>query len=293
MNPTATPQGPAPNHHPRKPGFALPATACDSHCHIYGPFARFPLPDDRSFTPHEVPEAALHAMHDKLGFTRAVIVQSQGHGFDHGPVLAALRDNPGRYRGVALIRREDSEQTIAELAEAGFCGVRFSFMAHLGGEPDLAMVRDVIAKVKPFGWHVAIHVAGQGLTKYADFIGSIAATVVIDHMGRPPVAEGADGPAVTELRRLLDRGNIWVKISGADRLSADGPPYRDALAIPASLVSHVPERVVWGSDWPHVNLHGPMPDDGELVDLLAEIVPDERTRHRILVENPSELFGFR
>lgn len=288
-----TPDGPPPNPSPRKPGFALPAGACDSHCHIYGPFARFPLPTDRSFTPNETPEAALRSLHKRLGFARAVIVQSQGHGFDHRPVVAALRENPGRYRGVALIRRTDSEAMIAEFDTAGFCGARFSFLAHLGGAPDLATVQEVVAKVKPFGWHIAIHVTEHDIIRYADFIRTIEATVVIDHMARPPVAEGVDGPAVTELRRLLDLGNIWVKISGADRLSAEGPPYRDALAIPASLVRHAPERVVWGSDWPHVNLHGPMPDDGELVDLLSEVVPDERVRDRILVENPAELFRFR
>jgi 2-pyrone-4,6-dicarboxylate lactonase len=287
------PDGPPPNPSPRKPGFALPAGACDSHCHIYGPFARFPLPTDRSFTPNETPEAALRSLHKRLGFARAVIVQSQGHGFDHRPVLAALRENPGRYRGVALIRRTDSEAMIAEFDTAGFCGARFSFLAHLGGAPDLATVQEVVAKVKPFGWHIAIHVTEHDIIRYADFIRTIEATVVIDHMARPPVAEGADGPAITTLRGLLDKGNIWVKISGADRLSAEGPPYRDALAIPASLVRHAPERVVWGSDWPHVNLHGPMPDDGELVDLLGEIAPDERVRNRILVENPAELFRFR
>lgn len=290
---THTPDGPPPNPSPRMPGFALPAHACDSHCHIYGPFAHFPLPADRSFTPNEAPETALRSLHDRLGFARAVIVQSQGHGFDHRPVLAALRENPGRYRGVALIRPTDSDEAIAELDAAGFCGARFSFLAHLGGAPDLAAVREVIAKVKPFGWHIAIHVTGHDIVRYADFIRAIEATVVIDHMARPPVAEGADGPAITALRNLLDKGNIWVKISGADRLSAEGPPYRDALAIPASLVRHAPERVVWGSDWPHVNLHGPMPDDGELVDLLGEIAPDERVRNRILVDNPTELFGFR
>ncbi|MGY6251023.1 amidohydrolase family protein [Bosea thiooxidans] len=289
---TLPPDGLPPNPNPRKPAFSLPAGACDSHCHIYGPFARFPLPADRSFNPHEVPETALRAVHDRLGFARAVIVQSQGHGFDHGPVLAALRDHPGRYRAVALIRRTDSEETIAAFDAAGFCGVRFSFLPHLGGEPDLDLVREVIAKVKPFGWHVAIHVAGHDIVRHAPFIRSIDATVVVDHMARPPVAEGADGPATTMLRSLIDKGNIWAKISGADRLSKEGPPYRDAISIAASLVRHAPERIVWGSDWPHVNLHGPMPDDGELVDLLAQVVPDEAVRHRILVDNPKELFGF-
>lgn len=289
---TLTADGPPPLLQPRQPNIALPAQACDSHCHIFGPFARFALPDNRSFTPNEAPETALRQLHDHLGFSRAVIVQSQGHGFDHRAVLQALRDGAGRYRGVALIRRTDSDETLAQYDAAGFCGVRFSFLAHLGGAPDLAAVREVIARVKPFGWHIAIHVAGHDIVQYAPFIGEIDATVVIDHMGRPPLAEGPEGPAIQALRKLLDLGHVWVKISGADRLSIKGPPYRDALAIPARLVRHASERVVWGSDWPHVNLHGPMPDDGDLVDLLGEIAPDEKTRQRILVDNPTRLFGF-
>jgi 2-pyrone-4,6-dicarboxylate lactonase len=287
-----TSDGPPPNPNPRKPNLAVPKGACDSHCHIYGPFDRFPLPDDRSFTPNEAPETALRRLHDHLGFDRAVIVQSQGHGLDHEPLLDALATGGGRYRGVALIGPDTSRDVLARFDASGVCGVRFSFMAHLG-HPDLDEVRATIALVQPYNWHIAIHVADNGLVEAEDFIRSIRGPVVIDHMARPDIAEGANGPAMTTLRRLLDTGDIWVKASGTDRLSKGGAPFSDVVPLARSLVEHAPERILWGSDWPHVNLHGPMPDDGDLVDFIDKIAPDEHTRYLVLVENPTKFFGFK
>ncbi len=288
----AKPDGPPPKLNPRKPSLIVPKGACDSHCHIYGPFARFPLPAERSFTPNEAPEKALRRLHDHLGFERAVIVQSQGHGFDHGPLLDALATGSGRYRGVALIRPEMEPGVIEEFNAAGVCGVRFSFMAHLGGRPNLDKVRRVIALVRPFDWHIAIHVAGKGLVETEEFIRSIDAPVVIDHMARPDISEGREGPTLTVLRRLLDTGRVWVKLSGPERLSKTASPFEDVVPIARSLVDHAPERVLWGSDWPHVNLHGPMPDDGDLVDFIARIEPEESKRKMILVNNPVRFFKF-
>jgi 2-pyrone-4,6-dicarboxylate lactonase len=286
------PDGPPPNPNPRKPKLAVPKGACDSHCHIYGPFDRFPLPPDRTFTPNEAPETALRRLHDHHGFDRAVIVQSQGHGLDHEPLLDALTTGGGRYRGVALIGPNTGQDILARFDAAGICGIRFNFMAHLGGNPDLDTVRATIALVQPYNWHIAIHVADNGLVETEDFIRSIRAPVVIDHMARPGIAEGPNGPAMTTLRSLLDTGRIWVKVRSADRLSKFGAPFSDVVPLARSLVEHAPERILWGSDWPHVNLHGPMPDDGDLVDFIGEIAPAEHTRHLILAENPREFFGF-
>jgi 2-pyrone-4,6-dicarboxylate lactonase len=286
-----TPVGPPPLAHPRKPASKPPAGACDSHCHIYGPFNRFPLPDDRSFTPNEAPETALRRLQDHLGFDRAVIVQSQGHGFDHRPLLDALAAGRGRYRGVALLRPATSAEEIRGYDAAGVCGIRFSFMAHLGGMPDLDTVRQTIARVEPVGWHVAIHVAGNGLVEMQDFIRSIRAPVVIDHLARPDIAEGLDGPVMSTLRGLLDTGNIWVKLSGPERLSKGVAPFSDVAPFASRLLAHAPERVLWGSDWPHVNLHGPMPDDGDLVDFISGIGTPEGL-HRLFVDNPAEFFRF-
>jgi predicted TIM-barrel fold metal-dependent hydrolase len=290
--PGMSPDGPPPNPNPRRPILALPAGACDSHCHIYGPFDRFPLPAQRSFTPNEAPETALRRLHDHLGFARSVIVQSQGHGFDHRPLLAALEVGAGRYRGVALVRPETAPAEIARFAAAGICGVRFNFMAHLTDRLAPEAIRDTIRLVRPHGWHVAIHVGGAQLAENEAFLRSIEAPVVIDHMARPDLSEGPDGAAATTLRRLLDTGNVWVKLSGSERLSKTGAPYHDVVPLAAGLARHAPERVLWGSDWPHVNLHGPMPDDGDLVDLIAEIVPSAEARQRLLVDNPTRFFGF-
>jgi 2-pyrone-4,6-dicarboxylate lactonase len=286
------PDGPRPVAEPRVPRVVLPDQACDSHCHIYGPFDRFPLPPDRTFTPNEAPETVLRRLHDRLGLKRAVIVHSKGHGMDHGPVLDALKAGNGRYRGVALIEPDASQDVLRTFDAAGICGVRFNFMAHLGGKPDLDKVRTVIRLVEPLGWHIEIHVAGRGVVELEEFIRLIRAPVVIDHMARVNVDEGPNGPAMRTLRGLLDTGRIWVKVSGADRLSKLGAPFSDVVRLARSLVEHAPERILWGSDWPHVNLHGPMPDDGDLVDFIGEIAPDDNTRRLILVENPTKFFGF-
>ncbi|UFZ04637.1 amidohydrolase family protein [Bradyrhizobium ontarionense] len=269
----------------------LPAGACDAHCHIFGPFDRFPLPDDRSFTPPEAPEAALRRLHDRLGFDRAVIVHSQGHGRDHRPLLDALAAGRGRYRGVAVLGSDVSAEEVGRLDVAGVCGVRFNFLAHLGGAPAPQRMQAVLALVRPFDWHVAIHVTGADLMRYADLIAAIEARVVIDHMARPDLSQNL-GACREILFRLLDSGRVWVKLSGADRISLAGAPYHDVVPFARSLAEHAPERVLWGSDWPHVNISGPMPGDAALVDLVAEIAPSDSLRQRLLVENPAELFGF-
>jgi 2-pyrone-4,6-dicarboxylate lactonase len=285
---TSTP----PLDHPRSPTIQLPPQSCDAHVHIFGPFDRYPLPDDRSFTPALAPESALRRWHQRFGFERCVIVQSQGHGYDHRPLLDALRAGAGRYRGVALVRPTDSEQTLMQYHEAGVRGARIHFLAHLGGRPDPDTIRSVAARIKPFGWHLAMHMAGNDIIEHAGFIATLGLPVVIDHMARPDISSGPDGAAMTALRRLIDTGRVWVKLSGADRLSKTGAPFHDVLPIARSLAAHAPQRVVWGSDWPHVNLHAAMPDDGDLTDLIAAIVPDESNRRLLLVGNPAALFGF-
>lgn len=269
----------------------LPRGSCNAHCHIFGPFDRFPIPADRSFAPPLAPETALRAIDDRLGLDRAVLVQSQGHGHDHSAVVAALTAGGGRYRAVALVREATPDDEIARMDAAGFCGARFSFMPHLGF-PDLDAVRAVIARIRPLGWHVAIHVAGNGMGEMESFVRSIEAPVVIDHMGRPDWQEGPEGPAVEALCRLLDTGRVWVKLSGADRLTHQRAPYLEALPILRRLATHAPERILWGTDWPHVNLDGPMTDDDALVDLIPHFAPDAALRQRMLVDNPTQFFGF-
>jgi predicted TIM-barrel fold metal-dependent hydrolase len=295
---TLTPQAttlktsPPPRTESRVPTLRLPENSCDAHCHIFGPFDRYPLPDDRSFTPALAPETALRRLHERLGFTRSVLVQSQGHGYDHRPLLDALQDGAGRYKGVALVRPTDSDATIADYAAAGICGARVHFLAHLGGRPDLQAIRTLCARIAPHRWHLAIHLAGHDIVEQADFIQTLSVPVVIDHMARLDIDDGVDGAAVRALRRLLDTGNVWLKLSGADRISKKSAPYDDTLPIATALAAHAPERMLWGSDWPHVNLSSPMPDDGDLTDLIARMVPDAARRELLLVDNPTRFFGF-
>jgi len=169
--------------------------------------------------------------------------------------------------------------------------VRFHFMPHLGAHPSLDDLHVIMRLVAPHGWHIAIHMAGHDLVTYFDFIAGIAAPVVIDHMGRVDVSEGVDGRGFVALRRLLDRGNVWVKLSGTDRVSRQSPPFADAVALARRLAEHAPERIVWGTDWPHPNVRA-MPNDGELIDLIPDIAVDETTRRLMLVDNPAALFGF-
>lgn len=290
--PSLEPTCPPPDPNPIKPGLTLPPLACDSHFHIFGPADKFPYAPDRAFTPYDAPKEALLKLHKFLGFERGVFIQSACHGTDHAAVIDALADIKDRYRGVALLSPGTFPAEIARLNGCGFCGVRFHLVPHLGEMPRRDDLRTVMRLVAPYGWHVAIHVFGKELLQSFDFIRAITAPVVIDHLGRIDGGEGADGEAFQALRRLLDTGNVWVKLSGTDRVSKQGPPYRDAVALAKILADQAPERMLWGTDWPHPN-HTAVPNDGTLVDLIAEIAPGESTRQRMLVDNPAALFGFK
>jgi 2-pyrone-4,6-dicarboxylate lactonase len=285
--PTCPPYDPS----PVKPSYKPPPGACDAHFHVFGPANKFPYAPNRTFTPHDAPKEKLFELHRLLGFERGLFVHSSCHGSDHSVLLDMLAAANGRYRGVALLRAETPKPEIERLHAAGVCGVRFHFFSHLGSPTPPDDIRTVIRAVAPLGWHIAIHVGGQGVLDYYDFIASIDAPVVIDHIGRIEVDEGPDGKAFTALRRLLDRGNVWVKLSGLDRISKQSPPYRDAVPFARCLAEQAPQRVVWGSDWPHPN-HTAVPNDGMLVDRIPDIATDAKTRQLMLVENPAKLFGW-
>jgi 2-pyrone-4,6-dicarboxylate lactonase len=288
LTPTIAP----PDPNPKKPRLALPPLACDSHFHVFGPHRTFPYAPDRTFTPADASKEDLFRLHAFLGFERGVFVQSSCHGHDHAALVDLLAAGKDRYRGVALLEPSMSEAEVERLDEAGVRGARLHFyFPHLGAPMPRDDMRKVIALAEPYGWHIAIHVGGDGIVEHYDFITSIEAPVVIDHMARIDVSQGLKGRAFSVLRRLVDRGNVWVKLSGTDRITKEPYPYADAVPFARALAAHAPERVVWGTDWPHPN-HKAVPNDGELVDLIAEIAPDERTRHRMLVENPAKLFGF-
>ena len=288
LTPTIAP----PDHNPKKPRLQLPPLACDSHFHVFGPHSKFPFAANRPYTPADAPKEDLFRLHEFLGFQRGVFVQSTCHGTDNSVLVDLLAAGQGRYRGSALLDPNTPDAEVERLDEAGVRGVRLHFFgSHFGPPQRREDVLRIIEKVSPYGWHIQIHTGGQGVLDLYEFITSLEAPVVIDHIGRIDIAEGLKGKTFSVLRRLLDRGNIWVKLSGTDRISKEKYPYADAIAFPRDLAAHAPERVVWGTDWPHPS-HNAVPNDGELVDLIAEIAPDTRTRQLMLVDNPARLFGF-
>lgn len=287
-----SPGNPGPHPRPRKPSLVLPRGATDAHCHVFGPADVYPYATDRSFTPVDAPSDEVSARQRFLGFQRSVIVQSSGYGHDHRALLDALAADPGNRRGVAILRPDTTAAQIQELHAAGIRGARLHFVDHLGPDPAPEDARRVVRTLADAGWHAEIHVQDNGILRHAALIAAIPAPVVIDHMARVDLREGLDSPSVRALLSLLEGGNTWVKLSGVDRLSRTGPPYTDAVALAALLAERFPERVLWGTDYPHVNIVGAAPDDGLLVDLIELIAPTAAAREQLLVTNPAQLFGF-
>jgi 2-pyrone-4,6-dicarboxylate lactonase len=283
---------PPPMANPSRPSLALPQGACDTHCHVFGPAHRFPFSPDRAYTPDDAPKERLAALHGMLGISRTVFVQASCHGFDNSAMLDAIAHAPKTSRGVAQIELDSDEAYIARLHEGGIRGARFNFMTRISPMPDTAGIDRLLARIRPFGWHAVLHSDSNLIPVLAPWMRELDMPFVVDHMGRL-LAEDAGGPfheALVDLMRTCP--NAWVKISGAERGSAAGPPFADMVEIARSLVEAAPDRTMWGTDWPHPVLSGPMPDDGQLVDLIAEFVPDPTTRHKVLVDNPARLYGF-
>lgn len=290
MEPTIPPPHPDP-HPPRT--FVPPPNACDAHCHVFGPAARFPFAPDRAYTPPDAGVDDLAALHAKLGLSRAVLVQASCHGTDNRAMIDALRRGEGRYAGVAMIDDDTSDEELDQLHDVGVRGARFNFVHHLGGAPDLDHFWRQLDRIAPWEWHVVLHLDAVDLPRYRDLITQIPRPVIIDHLARVDASAGLDQPPFQALLELLEDDRFWVKISGAERLTADGaPPYDDVVPYAQAVIDAAPDRVLWGTDWPHPNVRH-MPDDGDLVDLLTSVAPDERTRHRILVDNPQGLYDFR
>ncbi len=284
---------PGPHPDPHAPvRWTPPPGATDAHCHIFGPAARFPFSPDRTYTPPDSGLGEFEALQERLGLSRAVFVQASCHGTDNAAMVDALRRGDGRYAGVAMIDESHTDADIDELHDAGVRGTRFNFVKHLGGAPEINSFWRIVDRVQRHGWHIVLHFDAKDLPSYADLLDRMPCPYVIDHMARIPTADGIDQAPFRTLLELLNDERAWVKISGAERLTADGPPpYDDVVPYAQALVSTAPDRVLWGTDWPHPNVRH-MPDDGDLVDLLVDLVPDDATRHRVLVANPERLYDF-
>lgn len=271
----------------------LPFAACNAHCHVFGPSPRFPYAKDASFVPTEdAPKEALFALNDRLGLQRCVVVQSSCHGFDNGATEDAVAARPADYRGIALLPTDVPDAELKRLDAAGFRGVRFNFMKHLGRQAPIEDVLGLARRLEPLGWHLQIHGDPALLTDLAPALLRSPTPVVIDHIGRIDAALGMDQPDFRALLALMADQRFWVKVSGMDRITRLGPPYADAQPFAAKLVAEFGDRVVWGNDWPHPNHAGPMPDEEQLVDLISAIAPTAAAREALLVHNPQRLYGF-
>ncbi len=284
---------PPPHPDPHAPTELVPpAGACDAHCHIFGPAARFPFAPGRAYTPPDASLEMFQRLQERLGLSRAVFVQASCHGTDNTAMLDALRRGAGRYAGVAMIDDSTTDAQLRELHEAGVRGTRFNFVAHLGGAPDLETFRRLVDRVVPLGWHIVLHFDAKDLPRYGEVLDRMPVPYVIDHMARIDATLGLDQEPFQQLLSLMRDERCWVKITGAERLTAAGPPpYDDVVPFARALIAAAPDRVLWGTDWPHPNVRH-MPDDGDLTDLLADFAPDEEARRRVLVTNPERLYDF-
>lgn len=273
---------------------SLPPNACNAHCHVFGPRERFPYAPDASFVPQQdAPKESLFALNDSLGLQRCVVVQSACHGFDNRAAEDAVAARPHDYRGVALLPTDVPDAELERLDAAGFRGVRFNFMGHLGRQAPIDDVLALAGRIAPLGWHLQVH--GDPsllLTELAPALKRSPTPVVIDHIGRIDASRGMDQPDFRALLALMDDQRFWVKVSGMDRITRLGPPYQDAQPFARKLVAEFGDRVVWGNDWPHPNHAGPVPDEKQLVALIAEIAPTSAAREALMVDNPQRLYRF-
>ena len=279
----------APDPHPVKPKYTPPAGACDAHCHVFGPGARFAYSANRTYTPPDAPKEQLAALHKHLGFSRAVLVQASCHGIDNAALVDALIWSKNAWRGVCMINDKVTDGELDTLHAAGVRCARFNFVAHLGGAPDLNVIKAVVKRIAPLGWHLQVHLDAQDINTYRDFLLGLEMPFIIDHMGRVVAKNGLDQAPFKLMLDLMKNERVWTKVSGFERVSSTGKPFRDAMPYARALAEAAPDRVLWGTDYPHPNVKE-MPNDGEQVDLFAETITDETLRQRILVDNPTRLY---
>ncbi len=282
----------APDPNTRKPRFRPPPNACDAHCHIFGPGAKFPYDPKASYRPPDAAFEALQRLHSVLGFERAVIVHASCHGADMRVTLDAIARSNGRYRGTAIIDESISEKQFERMHEGGIRAVRFNFVKHLGGRPDLAFFQKTIERIKPLGWHLILHLDAEDLVEFDAMFRKVPIPMVIDHMGRVKAAAGLGQKPFKVLLEWMKHDRFWVKVCGPERVSSMGPPFTDAVPFARALIEAAPDRILWGTDWPHPNVGKYMPNDGDLVDLFAQMAPERELQKKILVDNPARLYGF-
>jgi 2-pyrone-4,6-dicarboxylate lactonase len=277
---------------PSKPKYKPPAGAVDSHCHVFGPEAKFPYAPERKYTPCDAPKEKLFALRDFLGFDKNVIVQASCHSKDNGAMVDALESSNGKAKGIAFVGEEVTDDELKWMDRAGVRGVRFNFLRRLADPRDDDYYHGIAARIAELGWHIVIYFEAPDLAPRWDFFTSLPSTVVVDHMGRPDVTKPAEGRDFSLFVKLMrEHPNFWSKVTCPERLSVSGPPdYDDVVPFARRLVDEFPDRVLWGTDWPHPNMKAHMPDDGKLVDFIPRIATTEQSRRKLLVDNPMRLY---
>lgn len=282
---------------PSRPKIASPANACCTHAHVFGPSGHFPYAADRSYTPPDAPLEKYLGMLDTLGLARGALVQGSAHGRDNSAMLDALERRPDRLRGVAVADETTPGAELARWHRLGVRGLRFNHyfrggQLHYRGGVPLEAARTLAPLMRELGWHLQLWIDVKDLDDTLPVLRDTGLPVVIDHMGRTDARLGTSAPGFQSLLRLLGAGGCWVKLSGAHRISQNAPDYPEARAFHEALVATNPDRLVWGTDWPHPRIEGEMPDAGKLLDLFNDWTPNEGTRKRILADNPARLYDF-
>ena len=284
---------------PAKPNFKLPPGSVDAHCHVFGPGDVFPYAPERKYTPCDASKEQLFALRDHLGFDKNVIVQATCHGSDNRALVDALKASNNKARGVATVNRNVTDSELQDMHAAGVRGTRFNFVRRLADFTPRDVLLEIAHRIAPLGWHVVIYFEALDLPELYDFFTALPTTVVVDHMGRPDVTQPVNGPEFELFVKMMrEHPNIWSKVSCPERLSVAGPKalhgeqhaYQDVVPFAKRLVETFPDRVLWGTDWPHPNLKDHMPDDGLLVDFIPQIATTPELQQKLLVDNPNRLY---
>jgi len=276
---------------PSKPTYKPPAGAVDAHCHVFGPEDKFPYAPERKYTPCDAPKEKLFELRDFLGFDKNVIVQASCHSKDNRAMVDALDASNNRAKGVAFVGDDVTDDELKWMDRAGVKGVRFNFVKRLVDSTPRDVFDRIVKRIEPMGWHIVIYFEMQDLPEYLDFFTSLPTTVVVDHMGTPNVAKGVDHPENQLFHELMAKhDNFYVKVTCPERMTIAGPPYDDVVPFQKSLVERFPDRVLWGTDWPHPNMKKVAPDDGVLVDRIPIIAPTAELQRKLLIDNPMRLY---
>lgn len=279
------------HQNPSKPKFIAPAGAVDAHCHVFGPAAQFPYSPKRKYTPCDASKEQLFALRDYLGFSRNVIVQASCHSTDNSALLDALDSAGELARGVAFVDETVTDEELQAMDAAGVRGIRFNFVKRLVDTTPKDVLKKIADRVRPLGWHIVVYFESQDIDDIAPFLDELDMTVVVDHMGRPDIAQGINSEAFAKFILLMENNpNIWTKVSCPERLTLTPPNYSDVVPFAKTLVERFPTRVLWGTDWPHPNMKSHTPDDGHLIDVIPQIAETDALQQALLVTNPMKLY---